>query len=64
MSPNLFSSKTALSFTPKMAVLSQEQVEQLHSATLELLERTTSMASASGFPRGSSNRPFARRRRV
>jgi trimethylamine--corrinoid protein Co-methyltransferase len=40
MSPNLFSSKTALSFTPKMAVLSQEQVEQLHSATLELLERT------------------------
>lgn len=40
MSPDLFRSKADLSFTPKMTVLSDEQVEQLHSATLELLERT------------------------
>lgn len=40
MSSDLFRSKADLSFTPKMTVLSDAQVEQLHSATLELLERT------------------------
>ena len=41
MMPNLFSSrKSGLSFTPRMSVLSEEQVQELHAATLELLERT------------------------
>ena len=41
MIPNLFNSrKNGLAFTPKMAVVNEEQLEQLHMATLELLERT------------------------
>ncbi|NLF12536.1 MAG: trimethylamine methyltransferase [Anaerolineaceae bacterium] len=41
MIPNLFNSRrNGLAFTPKMAVVNEEQLEQLHMATLELLERT------------------------
>ncbi len=40
MISNAFTARGGLSFTPRLAVLSEEQVQQLHLATLELLERT------------------------